>query len=155
VLQRLLAELLAERESAAVEGHVEQCAACQDQLERLTASARCPMRRLSKAATRLAEAQLPKALLTRLLNACPRLETRASVTHAPVLERKSNRTSRRMRPAPLVDPTQLTQWRDPAQQAAVRRRRAPLYLALLWPIGAMLATLALLVLAQFIGLLRN
>ena len=48
LLERLLAEALPEAEGTALEAHIEQCPACQDRLERLTASARWTNGKLSK-----------------------------------------------------------------------------------------------------------
>jgi hypothetical protein len=154
-LERLLAEALPAAESAALEAHIEQCAGCQERLERLTASARWAGGRLSKEEKRRAEEQFPPALLTRLLDAGPRLST---------LHRSADALFRffHIRTPPKWDPPRPRQelppvitreqavWLEADKQAATRRRLTPIVIALLWPVGAVIAALILLVLAQHI-----
>jgi hypothetical protein len=161
VLERLLAEALPAAEGAALEAHIEQCAACQDRLERLTASARWTGGKLSKEEKRWAEEQFPPALLTRLLDAGSRLSTlhRSAdaflrFLHIRMPPPKSNAPRPRPELPPVITRDQAV-WLEADRQAAARRRAAPLVVALLWPVAAALAAFVLLVLAHHIVWGRN
>jgi len=160
LLERLLAEALPDAESAALEAHVERCAACQERLERLTASARWSGRRLSNEDKRRAEEQFPPALLTRLLDAGPRLSALQCSADALLrffhLRVPPPRDPDRPRPPlPPVITREQAVWLEADKQAAARRRLAPLIVALLWPVGAAIATFFVLALAQYIVWRRN